>query len=399
MGRKRKPKKKPALTSLLSPEQEDLIRSLIQDTGNIEPSEIISRIPDPHIAQIFIERLPLEKEASVFLLSAIDLGFNEKGVKKAVKRALYRLDKRGVRVEAFYDAREKNFAPPALKRVQREVPVAYLGPVGVRGVRSVLIVMPRAVKGQDAGMGLVSDEEGFLQFVCGGFSRKRVRQMKESLSQDAGPLIETSLSHAATILEEAYGCQPELKSEAPMRYLELRPRLLEETSLLERPVIYDFMTEDSISDEIPTDSRLKRLFDHDLMGSWLIDLERLRPFLEDFMRVEESPIVLSGAQKADRALQIRDKGLEELFSRSRQALLKHRLEEMAYFFSRLGQEEYSGLSLAAARTMDQDVSLKKNRVIGFLFDHSLGFYMDAIRKSAGDDNSGDGSSRGIILPR
>jgi hypothetical protein len=390
-------KKRTDHPSLLKSE-ETLVTSLLEDFKNVAPAEIAARIPHSHLAGIFLERLPLDNEFPVPLLIALDEAFNDKKVHKLVKRILFRLKQKGVPVDESFPQRASHDA--ILTRTQKEDPVAHIGPIaGTIGSRAVLIVLQSAVKGYQAGIGLVSETEGILQFLYGPFSKKRLKEIKGSLSQEAGPLVETSLSHAATILEIAYRRHMELHSDAPSQYPELRPRLLENATILDRPIIYDFVPEIP-GDGTLTDSQLGKLFAHNLMGSWLIDFEDLKPFMEDILKVEGSLIVLSDTQKADQVRQIKEKSIEGLFPGPRRALLKHNLEEMAYFFYKLDQDEYSRMALTAARNLDEeDTILRKNMVIEFLLERSMQYYMDLAGKEGAEDDIlvPDDSPR-IILP-
>ena len=398
MRRNKKPKKKKTDHPSLLKSEETLVTSLLEDFKNVDPAEIVARIPHSHLAGIFLERLPLDDEFPVPLLLALDEAFKDKKIHKLVKQILFRLKQKGVPIDESFPQRASH--DTILTRTQKEEPVAYIGPIaGTIGTRAVLIVLQSAVKGYQAGIGLVSEAEGILQFLYGPFSKKRIKEIKGSLSQEAGPLVETSLPHAATILEIAYRRHMEVHSDSPSQYPELRPRLLENVTILDRPIIYDFVSEIP-GDSTLTNSQLGKLFDHKLMDSWLIDFEGLKPFMEDILKVEGSPIVLSDAQKADQIRQIKDKSLEELFPGPSRALLKHNLEEMAYFFFKLDQDEYSRMALTAARNLDEkDTILRKNMVVDFLLERSMQYYMDLAGEDGAEDETLelDDSPR-IILP-
>ncbi|OPX36092.1 MAG: hypothetical protein B1H12_07805 [Desulfobacteraceae bacterium 4484_190.2] len=398
MRRNKKPKKKKTdHTSLLNSE-ETLVTSLLVDFKNIDPAEIVARIPHSYLAGIFLERLPLDNEFPVPLLLALDEAFKDKKIHKLVKRILFRLKQKGVPIDESFPQRASHGT--ILTQTQKEEPVAYIGPIaGTIGSRAVLILFQSAVKGYQAGIGLVSEAEGILQFLYGRFSKKRLKEIKGSLSQEAGPLVETSLPHAATILEIAYRRNMELNSDTSSQYPELRPWLLENVTILDRPIIYDFVSEIP-GDGTLTDSQLGKLFDHNLMDLWLIDFEGLKPFMEDILKVEVSPIVLSDAQKADQIRQIKEKGIEELFPGPKRTLLKHNLEEMAYFFFKLDQNEYSRMALTAARNLDEEGTiLRKNTVVEFLLERSMQYYMDLSGEEDAEDETlePDDSPR-IILP-
>ena len=398
MRRNKKPKKKKTDHPSLLKSEETLVTSLLEDFKNADPAEIAARIPHSHLAGIFLERLPLDNEFPVPLLLALDETFKDKKVHKLVKRLIFKLKQKGVPVDESFPQRASHDA--ILTRTQKEEPAAHIGPIaGIMGSRAVLIVLQGAVKGYQAGIGLVSETEGMLQFLYGPFSKKRLREIKGSLSQEAGPLVETSLPHAATILETAYRRHMERHSDTPSQYPEIRPRLLENVTILDRPIIYDFIPEIP-GDGTLTDSQLGKLFAHNLMGSWHIDFEDLKPFMEDILKVEGSPIILSDTQKADQIRQIKEKSIEELFPGPRRALLKHYLEEMAYFFFKLDQDEYSRMALTAARNLDEeDTILRKNRVVEFLLERSMQYYMDLAGKEGAEDEvlEPDDSPR-ILLP-
>ncbi len=394
--KKKAKKKKPAPPSLPA-QEETLITSLLQDFEDSDPAQVVAKLPDSRLARVFVERLPLNEESTIHVLTAIQEAFQDKRVRKAIKRALFGLEKRGVAVEGFRE--EKDTTPAVFIPAEREKSDAHLGPIDSNGFRAVLIELHRAMKGVDLGVGLISDEHGIQQFLFANFSKKRTKQMKEDLSRDVGPLMETSLAHAATVLEKAYGRHTEIHSNPPAEYLELRPWLLENVSLLDRPVIYALLPEGSVPEGIVTGSQLEKLFQHSLLEFWIDDLESLKPFMEDILKLDDSPLLLNDAQKADRALGIKKKGIEKLFPVSRRALLKYRLEEMAYLFFKLEDEESSRLALAAALTAEQeDTVLKPNPIIEFLFDRSLNFYMKAAKKDAEEADSKDDASSGIILP-
>ena len=397
MRRKTKTKRKPTPPALLNQEQEALITILLQEVGSTEPVELVAKVPDSACAQVLIDRLPLNDESTIPLLLALRAGFKDKGVSKAIKRALFKLKRSGVSTEEFYT--EEGDSSTVLKPTPKEPPRCHVGAVDGAGLRVVVIIVHRGGKGLDTGLGVISDQQGIQEFFYRNLSKKSAKEMKENFSRETGPLVETSLSHAATILEEAYQRHLTLKSDVPADYLELRPWLLENAPVLARPVVYDCISETSISGTILTDSQLMELFDHELMEFWLIEIEALRPFMEDMFKVQESPIVLTEAQKSDRIREIKEKCMGEIFPPERRELLKRRLEEMGYIFFKLGQEETAGLALAAAHATDQESTiLKANPVIETLLEHSLAFYTKAMEERDPEQSQEKIESSPIILP-
>jgi hypothetical protein len=399
MAHKRKAKtKKPLQPTVLTPEEENSVISILEKCENTDPAEIVSKVPDQHLALALIERVCASEAPSVPLLVALKDGFSGKQVRKAVKRALFKLKQKGIPVEEF----SKPDSPPPLiiPSPQEEAPSAFVGPVlNIFGSRAVFITHHITTKGMHLATGLASDEEGIHDFRYGPFSKKRTKEMKDVISGKAGPLVETSLSHAATILEHAYQRHVEKHPEIPSHYLALRPWLLNNSMILDRPAIYDLVTEGQVVHTPMTDSQLETLFQHKLMETWLIDFERLRPFVEETLKAEDSPIVLSSGQKSDQAKRIREKCMDELFGDAERALLKGRLEEMAFVFLKLEEEDFFQLCLNAARITGQEAALiQKNPFIELLVARSFDYYLNLIRAGAPEDpEPTDKSSSGIIL--
>ena len=200
--------------------------------------------------------------------------------------------------------------------------------------------------------------------------------MKSLVSDQAGPLVETSLSHAATIIEESYQRHVKIHTEAPSDYLELRPWLLENAPLLDKPIIYDLSDKEvgPVIDLAP--SQIEKLFNHEMFESWLVDYEGIKPVIEELAGAEESSIVLTEAQQFDRTKEIKERNMKKLFPPEKRSLLKRRFEEMAYVLLKLNQKDYSNLSFSAARTLSQKESvLKTNPIIDFYLERSLDLYM------------------------
>jgi len=398
MKRKKKSKKRIQPSHVLTDQEERLLITLLSDFKDSDPAEIVGRIPNARLAEIFVERLPAFGAPSVSLLQALGERFTEKPVLKAIKRAAFKLKQRGLLSGEL--SLEKKSSKNILKPPSKEKPVAAVGPVlDMVGSRAILILMEGDRKGWKMGTGVISDERGFQEFYFGTLSKRRIKEIKDSLSEEAGPLVEISLSHAATLLENSYHRHMKLHSNGPEQYLELRPLLLADRSLLDRPAIYDFLPEITVPDGVLTDSQLAELFKHKLMESWFIEPEPLRPFVEDILKLDDSPIVLTEAQKSDRARQVKEGALQTLFDDEKRILLKYRFEEMSFFFFKLGEKHPARLSLLAAGRLDEkDSTLKTNPVVEFLLDRSIDFYMNIIKEESDDEGRKKDSSSGIILP-
>jgi len=393
--KKTQKKKKAPNKPLLSAEEEIRLKTLLENLQDIDPTKIEEQIQSSEVAQALVKKMPLEHPNTVTILASIREAFDQKSVQKEIKRALFKLERKGVRIP---EADQPEKTPFEIQKTESAEPNIYVGPIDGSGGRVLFMALPRVPKGYDIGMGLVNDEEGFLEFVSGTYSKKQMKEVKTLFFEKVSPLVETSLSHAATILEGIHGQAGSGRTDATNNYLQLRPLILNKTSLLERPAIYDF-----ISSEDPdslTDSRIKKLLNHKILETWVVPPEEIRPLMEEIQKTEESPIFLSQTQKFDRVNEIIEKALDKLYPESKRALLKNRLEETAYVFFKLEDEEYARLSLAAARSIEKkDSILGVNPFLKALLQRTLDLYFKSIKEmEQPKEGSEEDASPTLILP-
>ena len=362
----------------------------------MDPPKIMQQIQSPEVARALVKQLPSKHPKTVSLLSAIGEAFGEKSVQKEIKRAFFRLKQKGIPIP---EAEQPEKALSPLKRTETAEPDVYVGPVDGSGSRVLFVALPRVPKGYDIGMGVISDVEGLLEFVSGTYSKKQMKEVKSMFLSSVDPLVETSLSHAATILEGIHDREGLGRADAANNYLQIRPLILEKASLLERPRIYDLIPEEDLSQESLTDSRIQKLLNQKLLESWVVQPEEIRPILEEIQKTEESPILISEVQKTARIEEIKEKAIADLYPEPKRDLLKNRLEETAYVFTQLGEDEYARLSLAAALSLDKEDSiLGVNPFLKAFVERSLNLYLRGIKGMEKEKDEEKTPSSKLILP-
>lgn len=397
MSKKRKAKKRdPHDTPLLSAEEKAVLSSLLKDLTTINRNNIDEQIPSPRLAQALVEKLPPDNPENVDLILAIRDAFDQKAVQKAIKKTIFKFKQRGISVP---DSEPQKDTRVVITKTTSVEPSAYLGPIDRLGSRGIFLILPQIPKGVNLGMGIVNDEDGILQFLFGGYSKKRMREVKDLFFARFHHMVDVSLSHAATVLERSYSQNESASRESHHEYLQLRPWILENVTLLEQAAIYESIPLEGFSKEILTSSQIDKLFGHELMKSWIIDPDTINPLAEELAKVEESPIHISDGQKTNRINEIKEKGIKQLFPDSKRLILKNRLEEMALVFLKLDEEEYARLSLAGALTLDEkDSLLGANPLLLDMVERSLDYreeWTSDIAESEGDKKE---SSSRIILP-
>jgi hypothetical protein len=114
--------------------------------------------------------------------------------------------------------------------------------------------------------------------------------------------------------------------------------------------------------------------------------------------MDDSSIILSEQQKSDQARRIRENCIENLFPETERALLKCRLEEMAYFYFKQGEEDFCRLCLDAGFSLAQeDRHGIKNPVLSYIVSRSIALYMDLAKGDKPGYSAPAGNSTSSII--
>ncbi len=371
MQRKKTAQKTKSSPTVLCAEDKVLLDSLIKNVETINKDTIRRHDLNPNLATALVERLPLDFDRTPELLEAIAEAYHQKEVRKAVRRIKFKLKQRGVAVS------DVNLGDPPAFRLQKAHPdkaEAYVGAIDGSGSRAVLIVVPQLPQGIGLGVGVISDEAGILEYVFGRYSKKQAKEMQALFFEKLPFMVETSLSHAAALLEQAHSLTSN-KGEGSGDYNKIRKWLLEHASPLDNHPVYDILTPDSISRDILTDSQITKLLFHPLIAGWTVPPEGLKSVTEEIDRAEKSPILLSGIQKVERIAQIKEASIRRLYSETQRDLMSRRLEEMGYLFCKLGEEELARICVRSALSFqEKDSLLKVNAFLKALLEKSLHLY-------------------------
>jgi len=300
--------------------------------------ELLAGIPHVKIANVLHRMLQVSKE---------------KKVRKIIKRSIYRLRNRGINVEGILPEKESSILRP----LQAESPKGFGGGFDFLGQRFLLLVIPYMGRGWTVMHGVISDTQGLIDFSGEEMTRKGFRRFLEEVQgKSPFPLVEIEPSYVGFLFSLAHQLTLEKKRILPQDYLRLKNEIEGIKKVYERPLIYFFLQ----ADEIAGDDRILRrggeLLKADVIYSWRIEEDKIRPYAEEVWEAEESKIVLTQTQKEARFQGIYQKALTELFTNERRFLYQRRLEEMAYIFLKLKREEEAKVALAVAIDLEKPLN-------------------------------------------
>lgn len=332
----------------LSPEDAERLERLLDQPALIHPETIRETLTGPNLARAFVEKLPADDPDLVPLVVAIREAFEGKEVQKAVRRTSFRFEQQGISVPP---PRERPEHGALRKAPQEEQPFAVLSAPDGLGMRGMLFGIPRAPRGIELGIGLASDTFGIQQFAGGTFSKKKTLAAQNDFLSGFPATVETSPGHAVSILERALRASESAPGSSS--YLEVRPWVLTQVTLPEVPPVYNVIPVDQVPEQPLTDSMATRLLEHELLRSWILDPDDFRTVAEAIHQVMESPLALSESQQMNRIEEIKQRAIQDYFSKERRRLYRERLEEVAYMLHTLQEGDTALVALRTARSLEE----------------------------------------------
>jgi len=285
----------------------------------------------------------------------------DKKVRKIIKRSLYRLKSKGIAVEEILSDKEK----PVLRPLQAEPKEGFASGIDSLGQRLLWLIIPHPGRGLTVIHGIVSDQEGIVDFSQDEMTRKGFRSFFEEVQEkNPFPFVDMEPSYIAFLFTQAHQLNLK-KGSSPQDYLRAKSEIEGIKKDYAKPLIYSRLQADGTAGE---DRMLRKgadLLKADVYSSWRIEEEQIRPYADEVWEAEESKIVLNQAQKEARFQAIYLKALTDLFPEERKSLYRRRLEEMAYLLLKLGKEEEAKISVSVA--MDLEKPLNPIQPNSFLF--------------------------------
>jgi hypothetical protein len=332
--------------------EEEIFQSLFHFFGQ-DPEvdgrmvELLASIPHVRIAQLLHRLLAVS---------------SERRVRKIIKRSLYRLKGKGIAIEEVLPEKER----PVLHPLQAEPSKGFGSGIDSFGQRLLLLVVPHMGRGWTVMEGIVSDTQGWVDFMGEEMTRKGFKTfLGEVQKQGPFPLVEMEPSYVGFLFNQAQQLAFQKGKPSPQGYLSFKKEIEDIKKEYEKPLIYSCFPADEITGDDRNLRRAGDLLKADVFSGWRIEEDQIRPYADAVWEAEGSKIVLTPIQKEARFQEIYQKALSELFSGERRFLYQRRLEEMAYYLYKLGREEEAKISLSAA--MDLEKPLNPFQSNPFLF--------------------------------
>ncbi len=377
--------------------QEILDEVKAAQASDVKPGEILQRISfylqqETSLVIPLIDALGgLPTPQTALILGEMMVMLKDKGVLKAIKKALYRLKQKGV-------TWEKSISPekPILRPAQRGAPQGYVGAMDSSGSRVIVIVRPLHRGGARVYFSIVSDLEGIQRLEIIDLTKKDLKEfVNKSLASPEFPVVEAPGGYCAHLLREAAEYSRKYSKALPKKYGDVERELHDLQWDGAVPLIYQHIGEEAVKDKprlLKDSGGLHRIAP---FSSWFLPAEAVRKFAEAIKEAEASHLVLTPQQKDARLNSLYKEALGELFPEAERLLWKRRLEETAYILWKMGRKKEADMAVSAA--VDLKASFRTIEPNPFVWNLLLKSLYVLMERERGERERKEGTSRIITV--
>jgi hypothetical protein len=297
-----------------------------------EAESVLARV------ELLGEQATEESAAELRRLEASPLAKSDKTLKRAIRRALYRLAQRGV-ASARTESAPATPAAPLQHSTDAE---GFVSPIDPSGDRLFWIVKPKSGGGIWHMSTVVNEPGGLRESVLAETTRKGLRTLRDELGKRHGlRMVEVDARYVDWITSEGFERaqkRPEGVPESAKGFAAQRLQLFPFTATPAVSPIESVFDAAETRADASLLAKAVQLFETDLRF-WLMPPTEIAAAMERVKAMRDSPIVLDRLQQQSRIEEIAQDAVVEAFAGDRQASWRRRLEEMALVLAKLGKRE------------------------------------------------------------
>lgn len=331
------------------------LRSRGLDPATAAPAELFAAFEsDPSLGVVVADLLGEQPQAaSAELLRRIEIAAGsgkDKDLRRAARRALYRLARKGI-----VPAENPQHAPPpsAAPRPRTTDAEGFLSPLDPQGDRLLWIVKPRPGGVWHSSV-VVNEPGGLKESVLAETTRKAIRTLRDELAKRHGVrMVEVDARYVDWIASEGFerARAADSLSGSAASYPALRLQLFADPPAPAPSPIRSLLAADEVRGDATLLREATALFETDLRF-WFLPAREFETYLERVRAMRDSPIVLDRHQQRDRLEEIAVAAIAEIFGGERRASWVRRLEEMAYVLAKGGRSDAARALFASALALE-----------------------------------------------
>jgi hypothetical protein len=272
--------------------------------------------------------------AALPLLTALTGETVASGLRRAARRALYRLSRRGVTPPAPAPA-----SPVVARRPERAAR-AWLSGIDGTGTRATWIVFETAYGGTELCSLLLADSVGVADVAGGEISKRRLAtELAELRASQKLPWVETDPERVLGLVAEALALHRRLGTSPPAAFARWQSKFADVAVPPPPPL--------AAEPDPALVARAAELFELPEIAGWYIDPASIQSDALDLLQARESRLVVPDQVKAEREEAVITRALERELDADARTRWARRLAEMALIFDATDRPEPARLAREA----------------------------------------------------
>jgi hypothetical protein len=290
----------------------------------------------------------------------------EKPVRRALKTALYRLERQGlVKKEEETESEPRVLVPrPADRQAE-----AWASWPESQGERGMVLKLPDAGRGYVMAIAVVDSEGVFHEFEAIQTTRKGVRALLDKMTGGVeGRLIEIPLEHFRFLIEEVAEIYQRQNHALPSGYEPIHKYLASWVEVVSSPHVYNLLDEKEIVEDPILLRTSDSLLEVQPFVTWRLSEGLIQSFVEKIKELSETRLVISQSAQMERTAQIHREAAAEIFTSELRQHYRRLLEETAVLLHLTDRPQEAKRALAVAIDLENEIGLltEDNFILGLV---------------------------------
>jgi hypothetical protein len=323
----------------------------------------------------------------------------EKPVRRALKTALYRLERQGLVKKEEETQPEPRVLIPRPADRQAEAWASWPESQGERGM---VLKLPDAGRGYVMAIAVVNSEGVFHEFEAIQTTRKGVRALLDKMTGGLpGRLIEIPVEHFRFLIEEVAEIYQRQNHALPSGYEPIHKYLASRVEVVSRPHVYNLLDEKEIVEDPILLRTSDSLLEVQPFVTWRLPEGLTHSFVEKMKELSESRLVISQSAQMERTAQIHRQAAAEIFTPELRQHYRRLLEETALLLHLADRPQEAKRALAVAIDLENEIGLltEDNFILGLVkrsIANEVGPQVEGAEEQAKRERI---TESGLIIPR
>ena len=323
----------------------------------------------------------------------------EKPVRRALKTALYRLERQGlVEKEEETESEPRVLIPrPADRQAE-----AWASWPESQGERGMVLKLPDTGRGYVMAIAVVNSEGIFHEFEAIQTTRKGVKALFEKMTGGVeGRLIEVPVEHFRFLMEEVAEIYQRQNQSLPSGYEPIHKYLASWVEVASGPHIYNLLDEKEIAEDPILLRTSDSLLEVQPFVTWRLPEGLIQSFVDKIKELSESRLVISQSAQMERTAQIHREAAAEIFTPELRQHYRRLLEETALLLHLTDRPQEAKRALAVAIDLENEIGLlsEDNFILGLVkrsIASEIGPQVESAEEQAKRERT---TESGLIIPR